>query len=77
MPWIASKGNDDREDNESHNHAYFDTWEPEFEFPKDSDTEIVDENDEHKEYGDPYPGINSFSGHPISTVSVVRWTELL
>jgi hypothetical protein len=75
MSRCSTKSNDQTQDYQSHYDAYFDTREPEFQFAKYPDPEVIDNDDQKEQNGNPYTRVHFVTGHPVPTVLIFEKKE--
>ena len=63
--WSSSAHKNQTQENQANDDNHFDGRQPELKFAKEFDTEVVDENNRHKEYGNESSGIDSGAGDPV------------
>lgn len=65
MVGASTESEDESQNNDTTDSDDFETGEPELEFSEELDTEIVDNNDDDQDDGNPYTGIDSFTVDPV------------
>lgn len=61
----SAKSNDQSQDHHTNNDNDLETGQPEFEFTEETDSKVVDGDNDDEEYGDPYSWIDLVARQPV------------
>lgn len=65
MIGCTAKGNDQSQDHDTNNDDDLETGQPELKFAEETDTKVVDGNNDDEEHGNPYSRIDFVARKPV------------